>query len=60
MEVLKIGPKRWAVIDDEGRVASEHDTNSAAWRALDRLQNEPINKREAIADWVFRKIPAGE
>lgn len=45
----------WAVADEHGTIISEHPTNSQAWRAADRLSNEPINKREATSDWVFRK-----
>jgi hypothetical protein len=51
---------RWAVHDAAGVVISEHDSNSRAWRAADKLANDPINKREDAAAWSFRKSAGGE
>lgn len=49
---------RWAVILVEtGAVLSEHDTNARAWRAADLASNEPLNKRQAVAEWAFNQIP---
>lgn len=50
----------WAVIRSDGTVISIHDTNAQAWRAADRASNEPLNKREATADFVFSKMAAGD
>ena len=50
---------RWAVLDPAGNTISTHDTNAQAWRAADRLANEPISKREDTADWAFRKSAGG-
>jgi len=47
---------KWLVVSAEGETISEHETNSAAWRSLDRLCNEPINRREEVADWAFRQM----
>jgi hypothetical protein len=35
---------------------SIHDTNGQAWRALDRAENEPINRQEQVSDWVAEQI----
>lgn len=55
MTVSRLPSGKWAVLDSTGAVISEHETNAQAWRALDRMQNEPINKREDTADWVWRR-----
>ena len=51
--VVRSGPagKHQVILD--GEVVGEHDTNAAAWRHVDRLNNEPLNKAQAISDWVF-------
>ena len=54
MTVTKLNGK-WVVLDNSGTIISEHDTNSQAWRAMDRLTSEPISKREATADYIWRK-----
>lgn len=54
MTVTKLNGK-WVVLDGSGGVVSEHDSNSAAWRAIDRLQNQPTSKREETADWAWRQ-----
>ncbi len=51
---------QWCVYDGKGNQLGAYATNAAAWRAADRLQHEPINKREDTADWSFRKSAAGE
>lgn len=55
MTVSRLPSGKWAVLDNFGAVISEHDSNSAAWRALDRLENQPVNKREDNANWVWRQ-----
>lgn len=60
MNVSKRADGRWIVTDADGNTISDHDTNSQAWRAADRASNEPLNKREAIADFVFGKIAASD
>ncbi len=49
---------RWVVTDPAGKVVSDHDTNSQAWRAADRASNEPINSREDFGEWSFRRKAA--
>ena len=51
---------QWCVYDGKGNQLGAYATNAAAWRAADRLQHEPINKREDTSDWSFRKSAAGE
>lgn len=60
MNVSQRSDGRWLVTDADGNTISDHPTNSQAWRAADRATNEPINKREAVADFVFGKMAAGE
>lgn len=60
MNVSQRPDGRWIVTDADGSTISDHDTNSQAWRAADRASNEPLNKREAIADFVFGKMAAGD
>lgn len=55
MTVTRLPDGRWAVTDLAGKIISTHDSNSRAWRAADRLANEPINKREDTADWLSRQ-----
>ncbi|WIJ26612.1 hypothetical protein [Devosia sp. RR2S18] len=55
MTITRQQDGRWAVVNDAGETVSVHRTNSEAWRALDRLANEPINRREDIADWAWRR-----
>jgi hypothetical protein len=45
----------WAVYDPRGIIVVIADTNAAAWRIADRLNNEPISKAEDTADWIARK-----
>ncbi len=40
----------------DGKVMRMCETNAEAWRAVDRLENEPINRQEELGDWISRKI----
>ena len=60
MNVSQRTDGRWIVTDPDGNTISDHPTNSQAWRAADRATNEPINRREAVADFVFGKMAAGD
>lgn len=31
-------------------------TNAAAWRWIDRQNNEPVSRSEDVGDWVFNKM----
>ncbi len=56
MTVVRLDSGMWAIIEPStGAIVSTHETNGQACRALDRLQNEPISKREDTADWIARK-----
>jgi hypothetical protein len=51
----------FVVIDDRSpndsrMVAGPFPTNAEAWRALDRLEGEPISPAEKRADWISTKI----
>ena len=59
MKVCRKPDGQWAVENADGEVVGLYPSNAAAWRALDRLQNEPINKREDTADWAFRQSGPG-
>lgn len=59
MTVSKTANGKWGMFSEAGDLLSEHDTHAEAWRAHDRLMNEPVNKREDTADWIFRKADLG-
>lgn len=42
--------------NDSRMVAGPFPTNAEAWRALDRLEGEPISPAEKRADWISTKI----
>jgi hypothetical protein len=50
------GTDGWYIEYDDGiTLAGPYDTNAEAWRALDRLNGEPINRREQVSDWIASK-----
>ena len=49
-----------AVLDESGKIVSRHYSNSAAWRAVDKLNGEAMNRSEDTADWSFSKRANGE
>lgn len=55
MKIIKGPNGKWQIIDDSGAVIGEYATNSQAWRALDRINREPISKREDSVDWAWRQ-----
>ena len=55
MKVVQMPSGKWVVIDERERVGWEFETNEQAWAAYDRLANEPMNRREAVANWLFKK-----
>jgi hypothetical protein len=38
-----------------GETLGPFNSNAAAWRALDRAANEPINRGEDVAEWVAKQ-----
>jgi hypothetical protein len=55
MEVTQTSDDKWVVLDLNGAVLAKCETNAEAWKAYDRLANEPTTRREAITDWINRK-----
>lgn len=53
--VVRADSGKWQVIDPHGGIKAECDTNAAAWRALDRLSFEPVNRSEDVHDWSARQ-----
>jgi hypothetical protein len=45
---------KWQVIDREGKVLAEFQTNAEAWRYFDRAHNEPINRQEHLWNFLSR------
>jgi hypothetical protein len=45
----------WAVIGDHGETLSKGHTHAGAWREVDRLKREPINRQEDVTEWLARK-----
>jgi hypothetical protein len=44
----------WTVIKADGKIlVSGLATNAAAWRWYDQYIGEPVNRREAVSDWLF-------
>lgn len=41
----------WSVLDADGAVLASGMSNAQAWRRLDIISNEPLNKRQDTADW---------
>ena len=40
---------------EDGKVIDIFESHAKAWKVLDRLQGEPINKSEQRADWYEKK-----
>ena len=55
MKVTQTSDGKWAVVDATGAVLATCDTNAEAWRAYDRLANEPSTRRESNTDWSWDK-----
>jgi hypothetical protein len=56
MKVTQVASGKWAVVDViTGAVIATYDTNAEAWRAYDRLANEPSTRRDAAIDWSWNK-----
>lgn len=52
--VVSLGKTKHVVMYSD-MVQSEHKTHALAWKALDRLQGEPVNPQEKIAHWIEGK-----
>lgn len=49
----------YCVMNGASIVAGPFNTNSDAWRALDRLEGDPINPAEKKSEWIASKIIGG-
>ena len=45
---------------NDDKFISEHTTNAQAWKALDRIEREPVNSQEATSIWIEEKILKGD
>jgi len=53
MKIIQTKDGRWGVASGEELVAGPFDSNSQAWRALDRLAGDPVSRGEKTADWLW-------
>ncbi|MGA2636612.1 hypothetical protein [Methylocella sp.] len=53
MKITKSPDGKWQVLGADEEVLETCETNAQAWRALDRLANEPTNRAENTVDWLF-------
>ncbi|WP_434723063.1 hypothetical protein [Mesorhizobium sp. RIZ17] len=56
MKTVIEGEGGFVVVADAQTVAGPYPTNADAWRALDRLEGDPISPAEKRADWISNKI----
>lgn len=49
MRIIQLG-RDWWIEGASGRYGP-FATNAEAWRALDRMDGEPVGKAEAVTDW---------
>lgn len=55
MRVVKLKDGTWGVVWGEELMAGPFETNSAAWRALDRLTGDPVSRSEKTAEWLWQQ-----
>ncbi|MBV2144423.1 hypothetical protein KUG47_13055 [Falsochrobactrum sp. TDYN1] len=60
MIVCKQPDGKYLVMNGGNVVAGPFDTNSEAWRALDRLSGQSVSKAEDTSEWVWNKMAGGE
>jgi len=39
----------------DGNLVKVYPTHALAWKAVDRLEGEPVNPQEKIAHWIEKK-----
>lgn len=49
----------WWIVGSE-MLVGPYDTNAAAWRAMDRIENAPLSRAEAVTDWRLDKEMKGQ
>lgn len=61
LKVPKRAPDPERTPEGKWRVGErEFETNAAAWRYVDRCENQPVSRAEDTADWIARKIANAE
>lgn len=45
----------WCVVDTRGNEVAICQSNADAWRKADLLNRDPLNRKEDVAHWSFRK-----
>lgn len=56
MIVSKQPDGKYYVLNRGNVIAGPFDTNSEAWRRLDRLTGDPISRSEKVSEWINDKI----
>lgn len=55
-EVIMIGVDEFGVFCDGELIAEKvYSTHAQAWKAIDRLEGDPVNPQEKIAHWIEGK-----
>lgn len=49
----------WAVFDGDKRVSGGM-TNAEAWRHLDKVSGDPVNRQQESSDWSFNRGASGQ
>ena len=57
MKIEKRDDAWWIVGAD--MLAGPYPTNAAAWRDMDRIENAPLNRAEAVTDWRLEQEMKG-
>jgi len=60
MIICKQPDGKYLVMSVGNVLAGPFDTNSEAWRQLDRLTGQSVSKAEDTAEWVWNKIARGD
>jgi len=45
----------WRVVSPDGEVMADGLTNAQAWRKLDKLTGDYVNRQQQTSDWLFEK-----
>lgn len=53
--VRKDSSGQWGVFDENGDCVESGLSNSAAWRRVDVLSGDTLNKKQDTSHWLFNK-----